>query len=45
MKIAAIYIKFTDYLTNKVQTLYAKLKDPGVEPKCKMHGGIWQSFS
>lgn len=45
MKIAAIYIKFMDYLTNKVQTLYAKLKDPGVEPKCKMHGGIWQSFS
>lgn len=44
-KIAAIYIKFTNYLTNKVQTLYEKLKDPGVEPKCKMHGGIWRSFS
>lgn len=40
-----IYIKFMDYLTNKVQTLYAKLEDPGVETKCKIRGGIWQSFS
>lgn len=45
MKIAAIYITFTDYFTNKVQTLLCKTKQPGVKPKCMDEdGNVFPNF-
>lgn len=45
MKIAAIYIMFTDYFTNKVQTLLCKTKQPGVKPKCMDEdGNVFPNF-